>query len=87
MADGGGLTTAGWVVSLGILALILCTVWRWPGTALSPAADIDKKYMGVPPPNENSSNGTKDGNSSSDSEYAARIASDHMYQGAPTPNV
>lgn len=83
MADGGGVTTAGWVVSLGILALILCAVWRWSGTALSPAADIDKKYMGVPPPNENSSNGTKDGNSSSDSEYVARVASDRIYRGTP----
>jgi hypothetical protein len=39
--------------------------------------------MGVPPPNENSSNGAKDGHSSSDSEFVGRIASDHMYQGAP----
>lgn len=77
MAGDGGLTTAGWLVSLGILALILRGVWRWSGTALPPAAVVDKKYIGEPV------EPLPKGASSSGGEYVGRIASDVMYQRAP----
>ncbi len=81
MAGDGGLTTAGWILSLAVLALILCAVWRWSGTALPPAVVVDKKYIGKPlsespPPKENSIYGAK-------SEGPVRFASDIMYRGTP----
>ncbi len=80
MADFGGLLPAGWAVTLGILALILHRVWRWSGTALPPAAVVDKKYIGESIPESTPPESKLDG-----AEYAGRvrIASDVMYQRAP----
>ena len=64
--DHEGLSVTVWALSLVALALIFVFVWRWSGTALSPAADIDMKYVGEPSTNETSSNGAEDRKSSSD---------------------
>ena len=40
MTDHERLSATVWVMSLGALALIFVFVWRWSGTALSPAVDM-----------------------------------------------
>lgn len=37
-----------WALSIAALGLIVVVIWRWSGTALPPAAVVDKKFI-LPP--------------------------------------